>query len=78
MLKAITAHTLFDGERYLEQHALVFDRTGFLEVTPIDKLDSSVDLISYGDAIITPGFIDIQVNGGGGMMLNPFPRLKPS
>lgn len=70
MLKAITARTLFDGERYLEHHALVFDHTGILEITPIDKLDSSIDLMSYGDAIITPGFIDIQVNGGGGMMLN--------
>jgi N-acetylglucosamine-6-phosphate deacetylase len=70
MLKAITAHTLFDGERYLEHHALVFDQDKIFGITPIDKVDSNIELVNYGDATIIPGFIDIQVNGGGGVMLN--------
>ncbi|EGQ7698844.1 N-acetylglucosamine-6-phosphate deacetylase [Vibrio vulnificus] len=70
MLIAITAHTLFDGERYLEQHALVFDHKKIVDVIPIDQLDASIERVDYGRATIVPGFIDIQVNGGGGVMLN--------
>ncbi|MDA0149841.1 N-acetylglucosamine-6-phosphate deacetylase [Vibrio sp. LaRot3] len=70
MLKAITAHTLFDGERYLEQHALVFDHTKIVDIIPIDQLDANIERVDYGRATIVPGFIDIQVNGGGGVMLN--------
>ncbi|WP_260262031.1 N-acetylglucosamine-6-phosphate deacetylase [Vibrio intestinalis] len=70
MLKAITAHTLFDGERYLEQHALVFDQTKIVDIIPIDQLDANIERVDFGKATIVPGFIDIQVNGGGGVMLN--------
>ncbi|MGR5444472.1 hypothetical protein ACPV47_06190 [Vibrio jasicida] len=72
MLKAITARTLFDGERYLEHHALVFDQDRIFGITPIDELDSNVELVIYDNATIVPGFIDIQVNVGGGVMLNLF------
>lgn len=70
MLKAITAHTLFDGERYFERHALVYEHTKIVDIIPIEQLDASIERVDYGKATIVPGFIDIQVNGGGGVMLN--------
>jgi len=40
------------------------------------KLPEGIEKIDAGDRMIVPGFIDLQVNGGGGVLLNENPGLS--
>ena len=66
MPDAITAARIFDGERLLDGMAVVFDAGVVQAIVP----RSSVVSRDLGDAILAPGFVDIQVNGGGGTLFN--------
>ncbi|RJX75364.1 N-acetylglucosamine-6-phosphate deacetylase [Vibrio sinensis] len=69
-MKAISASRIFDGEQYHHNCALVWDEQHLISILPLEQLDSDIDCTHYPDALITPGFIDLQVNGGGGVMFN--------
>ncbi|MFB9215844.1 N-acetylglucosamine-6-phosphate deacetylase [Vibrio sinaloensis] len=69
-LHAISAPRLFDGVRYHNNAALVWQGSQIKQVLPFEQLPESIPCQHYTDSIICPGFIDIQVNGGGGIMLN--------
>ncbi|MBB2973834.1 N-acetylglucosamine-6-phosphate deacetylase [Mesorhizobium sp. RMAD-H1] len=72
---ALTAPRIFDGERWLHDAALIL-RGGLIEaVTTRDAAPSGIRIISLQDGMLVPGFIDLQVNGGGGVLLNEHPDL---
>lgn len=68
--RAFTATRIFDGERWHEDAALLLDDAKVAALLPRNDLPSSIDLIDLGAGFIAPGFVDLQVNGGGGVMLN--------
>jgi len=71
---ALPARRLFDGDRWHDNAALVV-RDGLVEaVLPADALPADMARHDAG-AILAPGFVDLQVNGGGGVMLNDHPDL---
>lgn len=64
-----TGATLFDGERLHEGAALVV-RAGVIEaLCPAAKAPEG-QRITLAGGTLAPGFIDLQVNGGGGVMLS--------
>lgn len=67
----VIAGTIFDGERLHKNHAVAVRGTRVTEVAPRAALarvgGSRMDL---GSDILVPGFIDLQVNGGGGALFN--------
>lgn len=69
-IRAITAKTIFDGEQYHSDSALVWKGDRIVDIVPTSTLPSSVIVTDVGDKIVAPGFIDIQVNGGGDVMFN--------
>jgi len=72
---ALTAPRIFDGETWLHDAALIL-RGGLIEaIAARDTILSGIRVISVGDGMIVPGFIDLQVNGGGGVMLNDRPDI---
>ncbi|MEP4146954.1 MAG: N-acetylglucosamine-6-phosphate deacetylase [Halioglobus sp.] len=73
MREAICASQLFDGERWLPDHALLMQGDLIETVIPSNLIPSDVSRIELGDGILAPGLIDIQVNGGGDVMLNNYP-----
>lgn len=75
-LKAISAQRLFDGVKYHDNSALLWEGTSIKAVVPITQLPVDIEHQHFEDAIIAPGFIDIQVNGGGDVMFNN--DLSPS
>ncbi|MGI6855186.1 N-acetylglucosamine-6-phosphate deacetylase [Mesorhizobium sp. 1B3] len=66
---AIKAATIFDGDSWHEESALVL-RDGVVEgIVAASGLPAGDEVISV-DGMLVPGFVDLQVNGGGGIMLN--------
>jgi N-acetylglucosamine-6-phosphate deacetylase len=73
LTKAICAPRLFDGDQWLADHAVLIEGETVAELLPTSDLPSSMPRVTLGDGILAPGFIDLQVNGGGGVLLNNTP-----
>jgi N-acetylglucosamine-6-phosphate deacetylase len=70
----IVAGNLFDGTRVHENAAVLIDGARITHVLPADKPPKDVPLIELPrDAWLAPGFIDVQVNGGGDVLFNDDP-----
>mgnify|MGYP000035075214 CR=1 FL=1 len=68
----IAVTKLFDGENW-QHNVVVSFCNGLIEsISPID-LDSGVKAVQH--LTLVPGFIDVQVNGGGGALFNTAPTL---
>lgn len=72
---AYTDARIFDGKAWWDRHALVV-ADGKIE--GIIAADSPTDArrVPMGGGILAPGFIDLQVNGAGGALLNLDPTLE--
>ena len=71
---AYTGARIFDGELWWERSALVVNGD---RVEGIIAADSPTDAqrVALGGGILAPGFIDLQVNGGGGVQFNLTPDV---
>ncbi|WP_430258000.1 N-acetylglucosamine-6-phosphate deacetylase [Neorhizobium sp. IRS_2294] len=74
-LKALTANRIFDGADWHENAAVVFLNGRIDHIQPSVSLAPEIERIDGGE-IIAPGFIDLQVNGGGGVLLNEEPTVE--
>lgn len=72
-LKAYAAPAIFDGDQWHRQHALVIRGDRIEGVVPLAQLPPDMALTRIEDRSLAPGLIDVQVNGGGGLMLNNAP-----
>jgi N-acetylglucosamine-6-phosphate deacetylase len=70
----IAAPQLFDGTA-VRGPALVTVAGGLIESVSLRDAPSGGTQLP-ADAILAPGFIDIQVNGGGGVLLNDLRSTK--
>jgi N-acetylglucosamine-6-phosphate deacetylase len=69
----IAAPQLFDGTA-MRGPALITISCGLIESVSFGEAPSRGITALPADAILAPGFIDIQVNGGGGVLLNDEPN----
>lgn len=77
MKKAIINTDIFTGDRLLEQHAVVIDGHRIHSVTPLRELPGDMEIDQdLGNTLLIPGFIDLQVNGGGGVLFNDDPTVN--
>ncbi|MCL6707190.1 N-acetylglucosamine-6-phosphate deacetylase [Pseudomonas sp. R2.Fl] len=70
---AITAARLFDGERFLDDSALIIGDGRVEAVVDRRSLPAGLACVDAGENLIVPGFVDLQVNGGGGVLFNNDP-----
>lgn len=56
---------VFDGQRFLTGHAVVIEGDRIAAVVPMAEAGRATRL----DGTLAPGFLDLQVNGGGGLMV---------
>ena len=61
---------LFDGQHFVDDQVLTITNG---VISAIDADISNVDIKAVG--LVVPGFIDLQVNGGGGVLFNDSPSL---
>lgn len=69
-LQAISASRIFDGLQFHYDAALVWKDEQIMSIIPIANIMDEMEVTHFENATITPGFIDLQVNGGGGVMFN--------
>ena len=68
--------TLFDGLSFHEDQALVTDGAIITAIMPVSERPRDVIQHDLGGGILSPGLIDAQINGGGGVLLNETPSVK--
>ncbi len=70
---AIAGARIFDGERFHDLSALIFSDGKVEAIVPEAELGEAHQVERLNGGFLAPGFIDAQVNGGGGCMLNDAP-----
>jgi N-acetylglucosamine-6-phosphate deacetylase len=73
-LHAVAASHLFDGEALHQDRAVLIDGANIAAVIPRSEVSKSMPILDLPPhAWLAPGFIDIQVNGGGDVLFNDNP-----
>ncbi len=66
---ALSGARIFDGTRLVDGQAVVVDGGTIAAVVPVREIPAAIERRNI-DGLLAPGFIDCQVNGGGGVMFN--------
>jgi N-acetylglucosamine-6-phosphate deacetylase len=66
---ALAGARIFDGTSLRDGHAVVVEDGRIVGVAPADAVPRGVDVRPV-EGLLAPGFIDVQVNGGGGVLFN--------
>jgi N-acetylglucosamine-6-phosphate deacetylase len=75
-LTAITGARIFDGDLWHEGRALVIDGGKVAAIAARNEVPADARIVPMDGLSLVPGFIDLQVNGGGGVLLNERPDLE--
>lgn len=75
MAFALTGARVFDGESIRGDLAVVVEGDRVAEVVSENNLTAGIERRVLNGGLLVPGFIDVQVNGGGGALLNDNPTV---
>jgi N-acetylglucosamine-6-phosphate deacetylase len=70
MKKAISAPNIFDGNQFYQNHAVLIDDAMVVGISSLEMVPSDFTLERHSNGVLAPGFVDWQVNGGGGVLFN--------
>jgi N-acetylglucosamine-6-phosphate deacetylase len=63
---------IFDGEHFIDDHVVVVKGDRIAAIVPHAERPHG-ELRDLGGGLLAPGYIDVQVNGGGGVLFNENP-----
>ena len=68
---------IFTSEGFVRGAALLIERGRIVDITSADdaRAQAAVRVVDLRDRLLLPGFIDVQVNGGGGVLFNDLPTI---
>ncbi|GLR53782.1 N-acetylglucosamine-6-phosphate deacetylase [Shinella yambaruensis] len=75
-LTALTGARIFDGDLWHEDSALLIADGKVTAIAPLRDVPADARAVPMDGLSLVPGFIDLQVNGGGGVLLNERPDLE--
>ena len=73
---AITGARIFDGETWHDEAALVVSGDTVEGIVAAEGAGRGIARVDAGGGLLVPGFVDLQVNGGGGLMINDRPACR--
>lgn len=74
--KVFTGARIFDGERFHDDSVLVTGNGRVQAIVAPNNAPEDAEVVTLDGGVLSPGFIDAQVNGGGGRMLNDQPSAE--
>ncbi len=76
MATALINGRIFTGDDIVDGCHVIIDDAEIISVSTPDKTPSGVDTYDLHGALLAPGFVDTQVNGGGGYLFNDAPTVE--
>ena len=76
MPQALVNGRLLIGRKLVTAQAVIVDEGRIESIVGQDELPSDCDIVDLGAHILAPGFIDVQVNGGGDRLFNDDPSVE--
>src|SRR6185312_1528430 len=73
---AITGARLTGPEGLLDDHALLVEEGRIAAILPVRDIPTGFAREILDGGLVVPGFIDVQVNGGGGVLFNESPSRE--
>lgn len=70
---ALAGAEIFDGAVSHADHAVIIENGHVADVIPRAQLGTDMRIEELAGGLLAPGFVDVQVNGGGGVLLNDAP-----
>ena len=70
MKQAITGAKIFSDHKLLDNKALLIDGENIIGIVAKNDIPNNIKIQRLNGGILSPGFIDLQVNGGGGKLFN--------
>ena len=74
-MQYLVADRIFDGDRFYEGSAVCIDAKHIGGIIPTSEIPAEANCETLSGTL-APGFIDAQVNGGGGVMFNNAPTTE--
>ena len=75
-LEAITGSEIFDGKSCHQHCALIFADQRIVKITDESDIPLGAKVTKLDGGLLAPGFVDLQVNGGGGVLFNDQPDVE--
>ncbi len=72
---ALSGAAIFDGETLHDGLTLLISDGKVSGIVPTEETPAEAARVELSGGILAPGFVDLQVNGGGGLMLNADPSV---
>lgn len=70
---AITGAEIFDGEDFHHDRALLIDGAMVMDLCSASQVPTDYTVYQLDGGLLAPGYLDLQVNGGGGVQFNDKP-----
>jgi N-acetylglucosamine-6-phosphate deacetylase len=75
-MKAIINCDIYTGKEIVTDKAMVIDNGYVTGLFSTEALPDSIEVVDVMGATIAPGYIDLQANGGGGVLFSEVPTIE--
>jgi N-acetylglucosamine-6-phosphate deacetylase len=75
-LLAVSGARIFDGYNWHDDAALLIEFGHVASIVPANAVPERSESVHLDGGFVVPGFIDLQVNGGGGVLFNNDPSVE--